>query len=96
LQADLVSVLVEPKLETYNIDPNLIYKNHFKTKAFWRFIYGQLAEMEAINEIASANDLLVIEDAAQAHGATLSKVKVKSRVKVRSLSDAAAFSFGKI
>jgi dTDP-4-amino-4,6-dideoxygalactose transaminase len=37
--------------------------------------------MEAINEIASANDLLVIEDAAQAHGATLSKVKVKSRVR---------------
>jgi dTDP-4-amino-4,6-dideoxygalactose transaminase len=38
----------------------------------------QLAEMEAINEIAFANDLLVIE-AAQAHGATLVKSQ-KSKV----------------
>jgi dTDP-4-amino-4,6-dideoxygalactose transaminase len=53
----------------------------------------QLAEMEAINEIAFANDLLVIE-AAQAHGATLVKSQ-KSKVERRSqsLSDAAAFSF---
>jgi dTDP-4-amino-4,6-dideoxygalactose transaminase len=59
LQADLVPVLVEPKLETYNIDPNLISQN-FKTKAILAVhLYGQLAEMEAINEIA--NDLLVIE-----------------------------------
>jgi dTDP-4-amino-4,6-dideoxygalactose transaminase len=36
-------------------------------------------EMDAINEIANANDLLVIEDAAQAHGATLVKSQ-KSKV----------------
>jgi dTDP-4-amino-4,6-dideoxygalactose transaminase len=32
-------------------------------------LYGQLAEMDAIHEIAQVNNLLVIEDAAQAHGA---------------------------
>jgi dTDP-4-amino-4,6-dideoxygalactose transaminase len=71
LQADLVPVLVEPKLETYNIDPDLIsIKITSKTKAILVVhLYGQLAEMDAINEIAARNGLLVIEDAAQAHGA---------------------------
>ena len=71
LQADLVPVLVEPKLETYNINPDLISeKISPKTKAILAVhLYGQLAEMDAINEIANQNNLLVIEDAAQAHGA---------------------------
>ncbi|WP_426091562.1 DegT/DnrJ/EryC1/StrS family aminotransferase [Flavobacterium sp. DSR3-2] len=71
LQADLIPVLVEPKLETYNINPNLIAeKITSKTKAILVVhLYGQLAEMDAIHEIAFANDLLVVEDAAQAHGA---------------------------
>ena len=70
LQADLVPVLVEPKLETYNINPNLIAdKITAKTKAILPVhLYGQLCEMEAINAIAKLNNLLVIEDAAQAHG----------------------------
>ncbi|MFH6963071.1 DegT/DnrJ/EryC1/StrS family aminotransferase [Flavobacterium plurextorum] len=71
LQADLVPVLVEPKLETYNINPDLIQeKITSKTKAILAVhLYGQLAEMEKINEIAVQNNLLVIEDAAQSHGA---------------------------
>jgi dTDP-4-amino-4,6-dideoxygalactose transaminase len=71
LQADLLPVLVEPKLETYNIDPALISeKISSKTKAILVVhLYGQLSEMDAINTIAVAHDLLVIEDAAQAHGA---------------------------
>ena len=71
LQADLIPVLVEPKLETYNINPNLIAeKITSKTKAILVVhLYGQLAEMDAIHEIAFENDLLVVEDAAQAHGA---------------------------
>ena len=71
LQADLVPVLVEPKLETYNINPDLIQdKISSKTKAILAVhLYGQLAEMEAINAIAKQNNLVVIEDAAQAHGA---------------------------
>lgn len=70
LQADLVPVLVEPKIETYNIDPDLIQgKITSKTKAILVVhLYGQIAEMEMITEIAIQNNLIVVEDAAQAHG----------------------------
>jgi dTDP-4-amino-4,6-dideoxygalactose transaminase len=89
LHADLVPVLVEPKLDTYNINPNLIQnKITSKTKAILAVhLYGQLGEMEAINDIAKQNNLLVIEDAAQSHGA------VSNYKKAGNLSDAAAFSF---
>jgi len=89
LQADLVPVLVEPKLETYNINPDLIQREiTSKTKAILAVhLYGQLAEMEAINVIAKQNNLLIIEDAAQSHGA------VSNHKKAGNLSDAAAFSF---
>jgi dTDP-4-amino-4,6-dideoxygalactose transaminase len=79
LQADLIPVLVEPKLETYNINPVLIVaKITSKTKAILVVhLYGQVAEMQLINKIAVENNLLVIEDAAQAHGAlTISKTKI--------------------
>ncbi|WP_298392519.1 DegT/DnrJ/EryC1/StrS aminotransferase family protein [Flavobacterium sp.] len=70
LQADLVPVLVEPKLETYNLNPDLIEaKITSKTKAILPVhLYGQLCEMDKINAIANKHNLLVIEDAAQAHG----------------------------
>ena len=89
LQADLVPVLVEPKLETYNINPDLIQgKITSQTKAILAVhLYGQLAEMEAIIAIAKQNNLLVIEDAAQSHGA------VSNHRKAGNLADAAAFSF---
>lgn len=72
LHADLVPVLVEPRIETYNIDPDLIQeKITAKTRAILAVhLYGQLAEMDSINKIAKRNNLLVIEDAAQAHGAS--------------------------
>ena len=97
LEADLVPVLIEPKLETYNINPDLIAeKITSKTKAILAVhLYGQLAEMDIINKIANQNNLVVIEDAAQAHGAVLAesrKSKVESQ-KAGNLSDAAAFSF---
>ena len=71
LEADLIPVLVEPKLETYTLNPDLIpEKITSKTKAILAVhLYGQLAEMDAINEIARQNNLIVVEDAAQAHGA---------------------------
>lgn len=71
LQADLIPVLVEPKLETFNINPALIQdKITKKTKAILAVhLYGQLAEMDGINEIAMQNDLIVVEDCAQSHGA---------------------------
>ena len=89
LEADLIPVLVEPKLETYNLNPDLISeKITSKTKAILAVhLYGQLAEMEKINEIAMQNNLLVIEDAAQAHGA------ISDFGKAGNVSNAAAFSF---
>lgn len=95
LQADLVPVLVEPKLETYNINPDLIQaKISAKTKAILAVhLYGQLAEMEAINAIVKQHSLLVIEDAAQAHGAMLRQAQQDTITKAGNLSDAAAFSF---
>lgn len=89
LQADLVPVLVEPKLETYNINPDLITeKTTPKTKAILAVhLYGQLAEMDKIKAIAKQHNLLVIEDSAQAHGAAMGEGKSGN------LSNAAAFSF---
>lgn len=95
-EADLIPVLAEPKLKTFNIDPDLIAELITpKTKAILAVhLYGQLAEMDVITEIANQNNLLVIEDAAQAHGAILysEKSKIESR-KSGNLSNAAAFSF---
>jgi len=89
LEAGLIPVLVEPKLETYNIDPDLILeKITSKTKAILVVhLYGQLAEMDVINEMAHLNNLLVIEDAAQSQGAN------SDFGKSGNVSDAAAFSF---
>jgi dTDP-4-amino-4,6-dideoxygalactose transaminase len=89
LEADLIPVLVEPKLETYNINPDLIQeKISSKTKAILAVhLYGQLAEMKKINAIATENNLIVVEDAAQAHGA------ISDFRKSGNLSNAAAFSF---
>ena len=90
LQADLVPVLVEPRLETYNINPAEIEaKITSKTKAILPVhLYGQLCEMKTINEIAQKHNLLVIEDAAQAHGSQFSENE-----RAGNLSNAAAFSF---
>lgn len=74
LQADLVPVLVEPDEKTFNLNPALIAeKITSKTKAILVVhLYGQLADMYRINGIAKENNLVVIEDTAQAHGAKLS------------------------
>jgi len=73
LQADLIPVLVEPDEVTFNMNPQLIAdKISSKTKAILVVhLYGQLANMEEINFVAKEHSLLVIEDAAQAHGAKL-------------------------
>jgi len=89
LQNNLIPILVEPDINTYNIDPNEIEKHITKkTKAILIVhLYGQLANMQKINKIAKKHNLLVIEDAAQAHGASDGKNKVGN------LSDACGFSF---
>jgi dTDP-4-amino-4,6-dideoxygalactose transaminase len=70
LQADLVPVFVEPNIETYNINPDLISeKITSKTKAILLVhLYGQLAKMDAIMALSNQYNLLIIEDAAQGHG----------------------------
>ncbi|MFT3742526.1 MAG: DegT/DnrJ/EryC1/StrS family aminotransferase [Gammaproteobacteria bacterium] len=64
-------VPVEPDLQTYNINPALIEAAITpKTKAIIAVhLYGQPADMQAINQIATKYQLPVIEDSAQAHGA---------------------------
>src|SRR5690554_1748594 len=89
-QAGLKPVLVESDLDSYNFDltslQNSITKN---TKAIMPVhLYGALSPMEKILEISKANNLLVIEDAAQAHGAENS-----DRKRAGNLGDAAGFSF---
>ena len=82
-------VFVEPILEEYNINPALIEeKITSKTKAIIGVhLYGQCCDMDKIKEIAKKHHLIVLEDAAQAHGA-LYKGK-----RAGSLADGAAFSF---
>lgn len=87
--ADATPIPVEPDVRTYNIDPALIEAAITpNTKAIIAVhLYGQPADMDAINAIAKKHNLKVIEDAAQAHGA-----RYKGR-RVGSLGDAAGFSF---
>ncbi|MDD2987295.1 DegT/DnrJ/EryC1/StrS family aminotransferase [Flavobacterium sp.] len=77
LQADLVPVLVEPDAKTYNLNPALIEENiSSKTKAILAVhLYGQLADIKNIDAVAKQYNLLIIEDAAQAHGAKESNSK---------------------
>lgn len=69
----LVPILVEPDIETFNIGPiNISQAITKKTKAILPVhLYGQLADMPAILEIAKAHGLLVLEDSAQSHGASI-------------------------
>ncbi|MFQ6599355.1 DegT/DnrJ/EryC1/StrS family aminotransferase [Flavobacterium sp. C3NV] len=101
LQADLIPVLVEPKLETYNVDPDLIQQQiTSKTKAILAVhLYGQLAEMDKINQLAIENDLIIVEDAAQSHGAFKSQIpntdvqENNLKSKINNLKSATAYSF---
>lgn len=62
-------VFVEPRIETYNINPELIPATITKrTKAIMPVhLYGQACEMDEIMKIANSYNLYVIEDNAQAH-----------------------------
>ena len=82
-------VFVEPQIETFNIDPDKIeiaINEH--TKAIIPVhLYGQPCDMDPIMEIAQKYGLKVIEDCAQAHGATYKGQKVGT------FGDVAGFSF---
>lgn len=78
---------IEP--DTWTIDPALIEaKITARTKVILPVhLYGYVANMDAVTEIAGRHNLFVVEDAAEAHGA-----EFRGR-RVGSLSEVAAFSF---
>ena len=87
--AGATPVFVEPKIETFEIDPERIEAAITKkTKAIMPVhLYGQPCDMDPIMEIAGKYGLKVVEDCAQAHGALY-----KGR-KIGTFGDAAGFSF---
>lgn len=89
LHAGARPVLVDVQRDTFNIDPKLIEKAiTSKTKAIVPVhLLGHPADMDEINEIAAKHNIMVIEDAAEAHGALYKKRKAGS------LSPISFFSF---
>lgn len=83
------AIAVDVDQETYNIDPKLIEaKISPKTKAIMVVhLYGHPCDMDPILKIAKKNKLYVIEDAAEAHGATYKGKKLGS------IGDVGCFSF---
>ncbi len=73
-------VFVDINEATYNIDPSLIeQKITDKTKAIMPVhLFGNPCDMHEILRIAKSNNLFILEDAAQAHGAMISDRKVGS------------------
>lgn len=89
-EAGLTPVLVEPDSVTFNIDSAAVEAAiGARTKAVIAVhLYGQLADMASLRALADRYDLLLIEDAAQAHGALDAQGRSAG-----SLGDAAGFSF---
>jgi dTDP-4-amino-4,6-dideoxygalactose transaminase len=86
---NLTPVLVEPDLATYNLCPQKTEQAITnKTRVLLPVhLYGQIANMPAIMDIAKKHDLLVLEDSAQAHGASIDGKRVGN------WGDASGFSF---
>jgi perosamine synthetase len=84
-----IPIFVDVNPHTYNIDPDLMEGAITKkTRAIMPIhIFGMPCEMKQIMEIAKQHDILVIEDACQAHGATIDGKMVGS------FGDVATFSF---
>ena len=89
LQAGLKPVLCEPSWESCNINPEKIEELITpRTKAIMAVhLYGRCAEIPKIHQTAKKHSLKIIEDSAQAHGATINGKRAGN------LGDAAGFSF---
>jgi dTDP-4-amino-4,6-dideoxygalactose transaminase len=88
-QSRLTAVPVEPDAASYNIDPKSVEAAIGpRTRAIMVVhLFGQLADMPALAALAKRHNLLLIEDAAQAHGAK------RNGRRAGAFGDAAAFSF---
>jgi len=84
-----IPVFVDVDPQTYNLDPERVKEAITpRTKAVVAVhVYGQPAEMDTLRKICDDNNLILIEDAAQAHGATFRGKKVGS------IGHIAVFSF---
>ena len=82
-------VLAEPDIRTFNIDSDRIEsKITERTKAIMPVhLYGQVCDMDPIMEIAARHNLYIVEDCAQAHGATYKGKKAGA------FGDVSGFSF---
>ncbi len=89
LHNDMVPVLVEPDIATYNINPGKIEARiTANTKAIMVVhLYGKMCQMDKIVALAQKYNLRIIEDCAQAHGA---KFKDKT---AGTFGDFGAYSF---
>lgn len=89
VHAGMKPVLVEPDIRTYNIDPCNIEKAITpKTKALMVVhLYGRPCDMDPILALSRRYGLTLVEDCAQAHGATYKGKRVGS------FGDFGAFSF---
>jgi dTDP-4-amino-4,6-dideoxygalactose transaminase len=88
-QAGGVPVLVDVSEADYNLDPDAVAERVGPATRFLLpvHLYGQLSDMTGLVAVAKGHDLLVVEDACQAHGAE------RDGVVPGTVSTAAAFSF---
>ena len=89
VRAGLKPVLVEPSLDTYNLDPTKLEASitPHTSAIMLVHLYGKLCNMEAILAIAQKYGLKIIEDCAQSHGSAFKNKKAGS------FGDLGAFSF---
>lgn len=90
IQSGMKPVFVEPKINCFGIDPELALACCTPNTKVCLVVhlYGELVDTGAFQELAKSKGLLLIEDAAQAHGAIS-----KNEEKAGAIGDAAAFSF---
>lgn len=86
-QNNLTPVLVEPDAKTFNLSLNSITSQKDIKAILAVHLYGQICPMKEIVAYAKQNNILVLEDSAQAHGATIEGKKAGS------WGHAAGFSF---
>ncbi len=87
-EVGLIPVFVEPDEKTFNLNPDLVEKKiTLQTKAILTtHLYGQLSEMKKLSALAVKNNLLLLADAAQSHGAKFSEENTN-------FADATGYSF---